>query len=101
MPETNPTTWSSSSACPSDWLSWSCVITTGIYPKKKQQSSASGLAGAAARDWFVQLGVQSQSLAEVLAPQYSEEDEPTPEQLSAMEDRAHAELLIFSGRSNR
>ena len=54
---------------------------------------------AAARDWFVQLGVQSQSLAEVLAPQYSEEDEPISfEQLAAMEDRAHAELVDLQKR---
>ncbi|MFK7790437.1 MAG: FecR domain-containing protein [Phycisphaeraceae bacterium] len=49
---------------------------------------------AAAREWFVRLGLQSQCLAEALAPQYSDADGSIPfAQLAEMEDRVEAELV--------
>ena len=53
----------------------------------------------AARDWFVRLGLQSQSLAEGLAPDYIETDGTVSiEQLAEMEDRAEAELVDLQAR---
>ena len=53
----------------------------------------------AARDLFVQWGLQAQSLAEALVPQYSESDEPISfEQLAEMEANAQAELVDLDPR---
>ncbi|MBX2852175.1 MAG: hypothetical protein KTR15_10555 [Phycisphaeraceae bacterium] len=50
---------------------------------------------AAARDLFVQWGLQIQTLAESLAPQYSESDSIPLERLAEMESEAQAEIITL------
>lgn len=66
-------------------------------PEQEADELRTGLTqSAAARDWFVRLGLQSQSLAEALAPQYSEADDTVSiEQLAEAEAKAEPDFSLL------